>query len=64
VAEFIDWYARATDLGLTWRLLDQVVLRRRIHGENLGVRERSASSDYLHVLKDALDRRRRRNDTV
>jgi glycosyltransferase involved in cell wall biosynthesis len=64
VAEFIDWYARATDLGLTWRLLDQVVLRRRIHGENLGVRERSASSDYLHVLKDALDRRRRRTDTA
>jgi glycosyltransferase involved in cell wall biosynthesis len=56
--EFIDWYARATELGLPSRLQDHVVLRRRIHDDNLGVRDHSARSDYLRVLKAALDRRR------
>jgi hypothetical protein len=35
-----------------------VWLRRRIHDGNLGVRERDARSDYLRVLKAAMDRRR------
>jgi hypothetical protein len=58
VGEFIDWFARAKDLGLTNRLETDVWLRRRIHGDNLGVRERSARGDYLRVLKAAMDRRR------
>jgi hypothetical protein len=33
-------------------------LRRRIHEDNLGVRERDARGDYLRLLKDAMDRRR------
>jgi glycosyltransferase involved in cell wall biosynthesis len=58
VGEFIDWRARAAEAGLSSRLLDHVALRRRIHDDNLGVREYSARSDYLRVLKAALDRRR------
>jgi glycosyltransferase involved in cell wall biosynthesis len=56
--EFIDWYARAMDAGLKGRMLDEVVLRRRLHRSNTGVRERDSRSDYLRVLRLVLDRRR------
>lgn len=59
VGEFLDWMARARQLGLTERTDARVWLRRRIHGDNLGVRERGSRGDYLRVLKDAMDRRRK-----
>jgi len=58
LGEFIDWYARARDAGLRDQVLPEVVLRRRVHGENLTIRQSGKRSDYLHVLKAALDRRR------
>jgi glycosyltransferase involved in cell wall biosynthesis len=58
VGEFIDWYARAADLGMRSEMLPVTVLRRRIHSTNLGIRRRDAAGDYAVVLKAALDRRR------
>jgi glycosyltransferase involved in cell wall biosynthesis len=58
VGEFIDWHARAMAAGLRQETLAGVVLERRIHGRNTGVRERDARSDYARVLKGILDRRR------
>jgi glycosyltransferase involved in cell wall biosynthesis len=60
VAEFIEWYSRATELGLKDVMLPQMVLRRRIHATNSGIVHRDASSDYVRVVKAALDRRRQR----
>jgi glycosyltransferase involved in cell wall biosynthesis len=54
----IDWYARAAELGLAMAIPSFVVLERRLHAENNGIRERHARPQYLHVLKAALDRRR------
>lgn len=54
----VDWYARATEQGLRSLMLPEVVLERRLHSENNGLRERESRSQYLHVLKAALDRRR------
>jgi glycosyltransferase involved in cell wall biosynthesis len=59
VGEFIDWYARAVELGLTSLMLPQAVLRRRLHRQNLGIRERHRRGDYVRILKESLDRRRR-----
>jgi len=59
VGEFIDWCARAREAGLRMEALAEAVLRRRIHGSNLGVREREARADYLEVVRAALERRRR-----
>ena len=59
VAEVVDWYARAEDAGLRMTTLDEVVLQRRIHDDNLGVRERHQKKEYARVLKAVLDRRRR-----
>ena len=54
----VDWYARATEAGLRSLMLPQVVLERRLHLTNNGLREQASRSQYAHVLKAALDRRR------
>ncbi len=54
----VDWYARASELGLKSAVPPVVVLERRLHAENNGIRERQFKPQYLHVLKAALDRRR------
>ena len=54
----VDWYARATEAGLRMLMLPDVVLERRLHLTNNGLRERDSRAQYMHVLKAALDRRR------
>jgi glycosyltransferase involved in cell wall biosynthesis len=54
----VDWFARADEAGLRHRILPQTVLERRLHTQNNGLRERDSQSQYLQVLKAALDRRR------
>ena len=54
----VDWYARASELGLKSAVPPVVVLERRLHAENNGIRERQFKPQYLHVLKASLDRRR------
>lgn len=54
----VDWYARAAEAGLRSTMLSEVVLERRLHLTNNGLRERDSRLQYLHVLKAALDRRR------
>jgi glycosyltransferase involved in cell wall biosynthesis len=56
--EFVDWYARAVDAGLQTLMLPDVVLLRRVHDGNMGVRLRDARTEYARVLKTVLDRRR------
>jgi hypothetical protein len=58
VGEFINWYLRATEVSLRMLMLPDLVLRRRLHETNQGIRERSAATDYVRILKAALDRRR------
>ena len=59
LAEFVDWYARAMELGLKSLMLPDMVMKRRIHQTNQGTRHREARGDYVRVLKASLDRRRR-----
>jgi len=56
--EFLDWYARALDLGLGGCTIDQILVRRRVHARNAGVQLRAARHDYTRAVKDMLDRRR------
>ncbi len=58
VGDFVDWYAKAIERGLKGFMLPEVVMRRRIHGNNMGIRERKHQTDYVHILKASLDRRR------
>ena len=45
-----DWFARARRLGVPFRHLDRVVMRRRIHGENLS-NDRSGSRELLDLVR-------------
>ena len=58
VGEFIDWYARAVELQIRSLVLPDLLLWRRIHDSNQGVRERQSVTDYARVLKAKLDRKR------
>jgi glycosyltransferase involved in cell wall biosynthesis len=58
----VDWYARARDAGLKEAVPPFVVLERRLHASNNGIRERESRLQYLHVLKQSLDRRRQLTD--
>jgi glycosyltransferase involved in cell wall biosynthesis len=60
VGEFVDWFLRATELGLPHVLGPEVVLRRRLHRSNISVREPRARRDFARILKASLDRRRAR----
>ena len=56
----LDCYARATEQGLRMLMLPMVVLERRLHADNNGLREAASRLQYARVLKAALDRRRSR----
>lgn len=58
VGDTMDWLARAEAAGVRIDPLQEVVLRRRIHGGNTVIREKGKQSDYLKILKANLDRRR------
>jgi len=55
VGEFIDWYARAQEAGLTSAMRPEVVLRRRVHAHNS---TRTGRQDYAAVLAAMVRRRR------
>lgn len=57
---FIDWCARAEDMGIARVIVPEVVLHRRLHGGNTSVRVPEARADFVRVVKTALDRRRAR----
>jgi glycosyltransferase involved in cell wall biosynthesis len=56
----VDWYARSVDARLAQQLVPGVVYERRVHGRNMGIVDARHRSDYLDVIKVALDRRRGR----
>jgi glycosyltransferase involved in cell wall biosynthesis len=57
-AEFVDWYLRAQDGGLKIRTLDELLVKRRIHGRNFSLQNKDIRHEYLRSLKASLDRRR------
>jgi glycosyltransferase involved in cell wall biosynthesis len=63
-ADDTEWFLRANERGAAMELLSDVLLYRRLHYTNLSRVNASNSRDqYLRVLKTALDRRRRLNNT-
>ena len=59
VGEFFDWMVRARERGLRERCMPETVVWRRVHGGNIGVRDREAEQrSYLHTVRAALARRR------
>lgn len=59
IGEFVEWYARACDIGLKPFIRPEVLVRRRIHGANTGRRHTELGHQYAEIAKTILDRRRR-----
>lgn len=55
----LDWYLRATESDLKINMLEDILLKRRIHTSNIGILQKNKRSDYVKHLKESLDRRRR-----
>jgi glycosyltransferase involved in cell wall biosynthesis len=57
LGEFIDWVARARRAGIGEAITDDLVLRRRIHGDNTTLHRRDARQAYADVVRRHLRRR-------
>jgi glycosyltransferase involved in cell wall biosynthesis len=63
--DMVDWIARAREAGLTFAMMDDILVFRRIHPGSLSHgRRHAADVGYLHVIKRALDRRRAAGDNL
>ena len=61
LGEFIDWFSRAKDMGLSYHVLDEIVLKRRIHTTNMGISKKQHLKDYTAILRETLVRKREAN---
>jgi glycosyltransferase involved in cell wall biosynthesis len=59
VGDFVDWYARATEAGLSSEMLPDVLMLRRLHPGNTTLKAPDAHVDYARIARAALKRRRR-----
>jgi glycosyltransferase involved in cell wall biosynthesis len=59
LGETMDWVARFEEHRLLAVAVDEVVLKRRIHGMNTVIKEKHRRSDYLKILRASIDRRRK-----
>lgn len=58
LGEFMDWYLHAQEAGVRHVMLPDVVLYRRVHDSNTGLRKRDQRRDYVRVVHAAIQRRR------
>jgi glycosyltransferase involved in cell wall biosynthesis len=64
LGEFIDWFARATDLGVRLATVPEIVLQRRRHLDNTTLRQKDSLPDMVVVMKRLLDRRRQISSSI
>lgn len=60
IGHFMDWYMKAQEKGMRSVLLKEVLYLRRVHNNNMGITHKNERYRYATILKEGLDRRRRR----
>lgn len=61
VAEDVDWYARAKDFDLTCLVIEEVLLRKRVHNTNASLNAPENNANILEVLRRSIERQRAKN---
>jgi glycosyltransferase involved in cell wall biosynthesis len=56
--DFLEWMILARAARVKWTVLDDVVLRRRLHLHNLSRVDPDANANYLEIVRSELARRR------
>jgi len=59
IGEFIDWFTRAKDNGLSYYMFEEILMKRRIHDANMGITKKDFKKDYTAILRETLARRRK-----
>ena len=59
--DWVEWWSRAASLGIVSADLDEVLLRRRLHGANASAVERRDGQEYLAIARSHLQMLRTRN---
>lgn len=62
-SEDIEWFTRAREAGLKFRVTEDVTLYYRLHEDNLTRGTDAADLGYVRIMKQSLDRRRARAGT-
>jgi glycosyltransferase involved in cell wall biosynthesis len=58
IVEVVDWCVRAIEKGMSYQVLPELVMRRRLHATNKTTRQREEQIEYVRMAKAALERRR------
>lgn len=61
MGEFIDWYTKAVEQGISVLMLKEIVAKRRLHKTNMGITQQADRRDYLRIIKDKLNRQRQQH---
>ena len=56
-AEDLDWFGRATDFGIQSFMMDDVLLRKRIHDSNVSMQIESNNRNLLKILRRSVNRK-------
>jgi glycosyltransferase involved in cell wall biosynthesis len=55
LGEFADWYGRIVNAKIGIGCVNSLLVLRRIHGENIGIREKNNQIEYVRILKRKID---------
>jgi len=58
IGEWANWYGRYQQVGLKTRILPETLVRRRLHKGNKGIQLREFRSEYLEIVRAAVQRRK------
>ncbi|WP_420578367.1 glycosyltransferase family 2 protein [Ekhidna sp.] len=56
--ELLEWYAKAIDKNIDQKFVNEVLVKRRIHGANQSLTDKSLRQEFPKIIKAILDRRR------
>jgi len=59
IGDFMQWLLRARDAGIIEIMLPDVLVKRRIHGKNTTIVEKNLHTQYLDIVREALERRKK-----
>jgi len=59
IGDFMQWLFRARDAGISETMLPDVLVKRRIHGGNTTIVEKHLHTQYLDIVREALERRKK-----
>jgi len=61
LGEFIDWYSKAQEKGLQGYCIPEVLVKRRLHKTNQGIRKQHSRKDYLTIIRAKLARQKNKS---